>query len=269
MFFRFAVAAALAVLLISAPALTRQALAQQAAAQATVYDKTQDTRIDDLAKQLTALTGRVTTAEGKVAEIDRRIELLTTNVEKLTQVASDLDTRLKTLGDKVNEITDSSSTELTTMKKQLEDISVKDGSTYVPNISAAMNSSDKFRQDMETVVNKSLKTGGNVLLINKTAVAHWVDINRTRYFLRPGEQLPVAVNIGTLTTQLPGEEMQTWTITAPTYQLALEIVPKPTPTVALSPIYSPAPRYLTPPLVETPALLGSTSYLGATEVAYR
>ena len=222
MFFRFSVAA-LAALCLSAPALTQQAIAQQP----TVHDKSQDARIDELAKQLAALTTRLGMTENKVADIDRRIESLTTNVEKLTQVTADVDSRLKSLSDKVNELSDKPSTELTAMKTQLDAISVKDGDTYVPNISAAMTGSNKFRQDMETAVNKSLKTGGTVLLTNKTAVAQWVEINRTRYFLRPSEQLPVAVNIGTVTTELPGEEMQTWTITAPAYQLALEIVPRP------------------------------------------
>ena len=155
MFFRFSVAA-LAALYLSAPALTQQAIAQQP----TVHDKSQDARIDELAKQLAALTTRLGTTENKVADIDRRIESLTTNVEKLTQVTADVDSRLKSLSDKVNELSDKPSTELTAMKTQLDAISVKDGDTYVPNISAAMTGSNKFRQDMETAVNKSLKTGG-------------------------------------------------------------------------------------------------------------
>jgi len=262
MFARLAVVAALAALSISTSALAQQA---------TVYDKSQDSRIDDLAKQLAALTSRVTTAENHISDIDRRIAALTTNVEKLTEGYKDIDRRLKTLDETVNDATSGSKNELTTMKKQLDAVSIKDGDSYVPNISAAMSTSDKFRQDMETAVNKSLKTGGTVLLTNKTAIAQWVEINRTRYFLRPGEQLPVAVNIGTVTTQLLDEEMQTWTITAPAYQLALEIVPKPIPTpyAAPGPGYSGMPRYVSPPLVEAPISLGSMSYFGPTEVAYR
>lgn len=260
MFLRPVIAAALAAICLSAPALAQQA---------TVYDKSQDTRIDELSKQLAAVTTRLTTAESKVADIDRRIELLTTSVEKLTQVTADVDSRLKALSEKVSELSDKPNTELTALKTQLDAISLKDGDAYVPNISAAM-SSNRFRQDMETAVNKSLKTGGTVLLTNKTAIAQWVEINRTRYFLRPGEQLPVAVNIGTVTTQLPDEEMQTWTITAPAYQLALEIVPKPelTTPIAATVGYLGVPRYASPPLVPTP-VLGTTSYLGPTEVAYR
>src|SRR3954467_12606554 len=72
MFFRFTLATALAVL-CSGPTLAQQA---------TVYDKSQDTRLDDLAKQLAALTTRVSTAEKSVSDIDRRISELTTNVTK-------------------------------------------------------------------------------------------------------------------------------------------------------------------------------------------
>jgi hypothetical protein len=256
MIIRFAAAAALA-LSISAPTLAQQA---------TVYDKSQDARIDELAQQLAALTTRVTTTEKNVTAVDRRIESLTTNVEKLTQVAADQDSRIKTLNEKVDSITTRSNTELTTMKKQLEDTTRKDGDSYVPNISAAMSTSDTFRQDMETAVNKSLKTGGTLVLTNKTSVAHWVFVNRTGYFLRPGEQSPIAVNVGTVTTQLTGEEMQTWTLAAPSYQLALDIVP--TPTVPAVPVSLGALRYMSPPLMETP-VFGSTSYVGTTAVAYR
>jgi len=260
MYFRFA-----ATITLVAFSFAASALAQQA----TVYDKSQDTRLDDIAKQLEALTARVTKTESSIAAIDRRIESLTTNVEKLAQAVADQDSRIKTLNETVNEITTRSNSELTVMKKQLDDISVKDGGGYVSNISSAMSTSDKFRQDMETAVNKSLKTGGSLLLTNKTAISQWVDINRTRHFLRPGEQLPVAVNVGTVTTQLRGEEMQTWTITAPAYQLSLDIVPKPapTPTVVASPVYFGSP-YFSPPLVETPISLGS-AYSGPVEVAYR
>ncbi len=258
MLFRFAAAAALA-LSISAPALAQQA---------TVYDKSQDARIDELAKQLAALSGRMTTAESNITAIDRRIESLTTNIDKLTGVISDQDARIKKLDAKVAELADKPNTEYTAMKKQLDDISRKDGDTYVPNISAAMGS-DKFRQDMETAVNKSLKPSGSILLTNKTAIPQWVYVNRTEYYLRPGEQLPLGVNVGTVTTQLPGEEMQTWTIAPPAYQIGLEIVPKPVPTPSGAPIgYPGAPNYLSPP-VAAPITLGATPYFGMTEVAYR
>ncbi len=101
MFLRPVIAAALAAICLSAPALAQQA---------TVYDKSQDTRIDELSKQLAAVTTRLTTAESKVADIDRRIELLTTSVEKLTQVTADVDSRLKALSEKVSELSDKPNT---------------------------------------------------------------------------------------------------------------------------------------------------------------
>jgi hypothetical protein len=256
MFFRFAAAAALAL------SISAHAFAQQA----TVYDKSQDARLDELTNQLAALTARFTTVENSVSAIDGRIEKLTGNVEKLTDSAKDIDARLKKLGEDVNSITNRANTELTTMKKQLEDTTRRDGDSYVPNISAAMSTSDKFRQDMEIAVNKSLRTEGKLLLTNKTPTAQWVFVNRAGYFMRPGEQLPLAVNVGTVTTQLMGEEMQTWTITAPANQLALEIVPR--PTVPAVPVSLGAVPYASPPLVETP-LIGSTSFVGTTAVAYR
>jgi TolA-binding protein len=266
MFFRLAIATALAVLFVAAPALTQLVAAQQTAS--TAYDKSQDTRLDELAKQLAALTTRVTTTEGKVTDIDRRIATLTDDLQMLTNATKDIDARLKKLGEDVSTIADKPSTELTAMKTQLDAISLKDGESYVPNISGAM-SSDKFRQEMQTVVNKSLKPSGSILLTNKTAIPQWVYINRTEYYLRPGEQLPLGVNVGTVTTQLPGEEMQTWTIAPPAYQMALEIVPKPIPTPSGAPIgYPGTPSYLNPP-VAAPITLGAAPYLGITEVAYR
>src|SRR4051812_15037983 len=84
------------------------------AQQSTAYDKTQDTRLDALEKQLAALATRVTTTEGSVTDIDRRIAALTSNVETLTDVTKDIDSRLKTLDEKVNSLTTQSNSELTT-----------------------------------------------------------------------------------------------------------------------------------------------------------
>jgi DNA repair exonuclease SbcCD ATPase subunit len=236
-----------AIVALAMPTATR-------AQQSTASDKTQDARLDALEKQLAALTTRVTTTEGNVTDIDRRIAALTSNVETLTDVTKDIDSRLKTLDEKVNSLTTQSNSELTTMKKQLGDIARKEGDSYVPNISAAMNTSDKFRQEMETVVNRSLKPAGALLLANKTMAAKWVYVNKTAYFVRPGEQIQLNVNVGTITTQLPGEEMQTWSLTAPTYQLSLDMVPTPPTAAGGAPVYS-AARYMSPPGIDP--LLGS------------
>jgi len=265
MYSRMAVAALTAVS-FAAPVIAQQP---------TAYDKTQDGRIDDIARQVAALTTRMTTAENNIAsnksELEQKLENLAGTVQTLRDAVADQKTSIGQLNSNVNAVEARIKSQLDLHEQILKDVSVKDGGHYVPNVSSAMSSSDKFRQDMDSAVHKSLKTGGTLLLINKTAMAQWVDINRTRYFLRPGEQLPVAVNVGTVTTQLLGEEMQTWTITAPAYQLSLDIVPKPapTPTVVASPVYFGTPRYISPPLAETPVSLGSSYYSGSVEVAYR
>jgi hypothetical protein len=264
MFIRFALAAAIVALPLIASAQSQPA---------TGYDKSQDTRLDELEKQLAALTMRTTTTEGKLTDIDKRIESLTTNVDKLASVTADIDTRLKSLDEKVNTMTTQSNTELTTMRKQLGDIARKEGDSYVPNISAAMSTSDKFRQEMETVVNRSLKPAGIVLLANKTAIGQWVFVNKSGYFVRPGDQLTLNVNVGTITTQLPGEEMQTWTVTAPTYQLALDMVTAPTraampPAVPPMPGAYPAVSYNSPTF-GAPVVAGYSPYTGVSEVLYR
>src|SRR5207248_10424950 len=132
-----------------------------------------------LSKQIADLTKRLATTESGVTDIDRRLDKLTGNVEKLAETARDYDSRIQTLNKKFGESTTRANTELDTMRQQLDEISVKDGGHYVPNISSAMNSSDKFRQDMDVAVNSSLKQSGVVNLINKTGVGHWVYINRT------------------------------------------------------------------------------------------
>src|SRR5438067_1847828 len=82
-------------------------------------------------------------------------------------------------------------------------------------------------------------------LAKQRAVTQWVESSRTRNSLRAGEQLPVAVNIGTMRRELRGEGMRTWTITGPAYQLGVEIGPRPelTPPVAQAAGYFPMPRY--------------------------
>jgi chaperonin cofactor prefoldin len=240
MLVRFAALAAFVALCVPAAAQTPQS---------TTYDKSQDTRLDQLEKQLADLAARVGTTESKATDIDRRIASLTSSIEALTDVTKDIDSRLKTLDEKVNTLTTRSNTELTTMQKQLGDIARKDGDSYVPNISAAMTTSDKFRQEMETVVNRSLKPAGALLLVNRTPDAKWVFVNKSPYFVRPGERIQLNVNVGTVTTQLPGEEMQTWSITAPTYQLSLDMIPTPAAGAVAAPVYT-AGRYMSPAVLD-------------------
>jgi len=231
------------------------------AQQASVYDKSQDDR-------LTALEKRVKDAESNLAnqkaDLDQKLEALTklvaaqtANVGKLTDTLGDQKSQIQSLTTDLTKLTSDINTELSKIEKNLADISRNDGGRYVPNISAAMEQ-ETFRQDMEAAVNRSLKTEGVFRIVNKTPTHQWISVNRTEYFLQPGETLTLRAPVGTVTTRLPGQELMNWTLAAPNNSESIDIVPTiapPQPTVAARPIFTPPPS--------SPQMFSGADYAGS------
>jgi hypothetical protein len=271
--FRFAATAVLAALCVTASAIAQQP---------TAYDKNQDTRIDELVKQVATLRGDLTSAQN---ELQRKLEAQSRDINALLESVKEQSGQITALTNlsstNVGDIrklkadyvasTDHMNGEVEKMRKQLNDISTKDGERYVPKVSANMDVAS-FHKDMEKAVNDSIGKEGNLYIVNKTGYHQWVYINRTAHYLPPGNSDPIPVRVGTATTQLPGQDLQTWTITAPLYEQRLEIVPSPMPIRSwLSPPnYVGPPRYIGPPIyVDPPLFLGSTTTAESSYVAYR
>jgi hypothetical protein len=234
--------------------LTLPALAQQA----TVYDRTQDDRI-------TALEKRVKDAETNLTaqktDLEQKLETLAGLVEKLTTGVTEQGNQIGALKSDFNTIETRIRDQLTLHQQILTDIARQDGSRYVPQLSAAMETSNAFRQDMEKAVHRSLRPTGMLHVNNKTISHQWIFINRSEHMLRSGEQLAIEVPVGTVTTQLPGQELVNWTLSAPEYTESIDIVPAETPvlTSALPAVNVQRPLM---PMMQAPAYSGLPTYTG-------
>jgi hypothetical protein len=233
---------------------TLPALAQQA----TVYDRTQDDRI-------TALEKRVKDAETNLAaqktDLEQKLDRLAGLVEKLTQGVTEQGNQIGELKSDFNTIETRIREQLTAHEQILKDISRQDGSRYVPQLNAAMDASDTFRQDMEKAVNRSLRPTGMLHITNKTISHQWIFVNRMEHMLRSGEQIALEVPVGTVTTQLPGQELVNWPLTAPNYTESIDIVPAETPvrTAGLPAVNVQRPLL---PMETTPVYSGLPTYTG-------
>src|SRR5262245_38270812 len=140
------VAAMLAVLSIALPVVAQQA---------TVYDKTQDDRI-------TALEKRVKDAETNLAaqktDLEEKLERLAGLVEKLTTGVTEQGNQIGVLKTEFNTIETRIRDQLALHQQILTDISRQDGSRYVPQLNAAMDASEIFRQDVDKAVHRTLHT---------------------------------------------------------------------------------------------------------------
>ena len=84
---------------------------------------------------------------------------------------------------------------------------------------------DEFRQTMQKAVNDSIRDTGDVIIRNKMATQQQIQVNMKDYVVDAGGSLTLNVPVGTLTAKLPGQQLTTWTITAPKYEQVIDIVP--------------------------------------------
>jgi len=262
-------------------ALAASAQAQQPTA--TAYDRSQDEKIAAVQKDLSDLKKRVTDAETGIAnqksDLDKRLEALTKIVAEHTGQIGALSTAIQAQTELVQALTANQNTFTTSVNKELEavrqnlvDISRTDSTKgHVPRLDAAMES-PSFRQDMDRAVHASLKTTGTFQIVNKTVSHQWIFVNRTERFLRPNETLVLEVPVGTVTTQLPGQDLVNWTVTAPDYSQSVDIVPLPTPTrtIVEPPLFSRLPSSTAPPVYGgTPVYSAPLSLSSGSALAFR
>lgn len=196
------------------------------------------------------------------AEMVRELKLLQTQVQQLggnltkaldqlneqaTQI-SQLKTDMTALSGQIND-------EIEKQRKILDVISRPDSSGRpIPRLSAIMDQSPDFKADMQDAVHRSLRAEGELHVSNKTSTAQTITINQQPFALAAGETRAFKVPVGTVSTQMPGDELKTFSVTAPHYRQNVDIVPKSTPTVSYSPVVvSPSGWYLsTTPYVVSP-----------------
>lgn len=155
-----------------------------------------------------------------------------------TNVTANME-RIGTLGNKV----DAQQTELSEIKRQLGElqnqfqdqvarqgeilaaISSADGEQTILPLTAIMDRSPKFTQDMADAVHRVIQSEGTFTIENKTSDYRRVFVNRVEYGVQPGATLNLKVPTGTVSTQIDGEGLKTWSVGAPSYAQKVEIVP--------------------------------------------
>lgn len=196
--------------------------------------------------------------EKTVEELDKEVQDLRSQLEKIAGDVSTLtdktEENAKQLGELINLVSEQTIAQKNMLGAQ--------------GLNSNMQS-EEFRQEMKRAVHESLQEEGTVIIRNKMATDQRVTVNREEHLIRAGGSLTLAVPVGTLTAQLPGQPLTTWTITAPKYEQKIDIVPSETVTAyrpvdgssvtALKPIesittyrpvYTPAPVYVNP-VIET------------------
>ncbi len=204
---------------------------------------------EQLTKDVLELQQKVANAaenERLLAEqVVKNTEAETKNAQDLTRIAGEIKdelkkqeailTRLDTLMEKHRE-------QLSRQQDILDAIARKDAAGRdVLQLSAPMEQSEEFREDVRKVVHEALQTHGEMTVWNRMATRQHIVVNQKSYEMAPDEILTVTVPVGTVSAQLPGQALTNWTLSAPTYSQKIEIVPEsdPAPTQVARPISSP------------------------------
>ena len=187
----------------------------------------------------------------ELAKIRQHMKTLSDNLTKAVERVGEHETQIGQLKSDLVKLTDQISEELQKQKQILDAIARTDSTgKYVPRLSAAMQSSPEFRQDMQHAVNDSLDRTGTFRITNRTDQYQTIYVNRTDYGVSAGQTVTLKVPVGTVSTQVPGRELKNWTVTAPTYEQNIEIVPTSTPsttyTYVARPVYVPPTIYYDP-----------------------
>ncbi len=183
------------------------------------------TTLENLAKLTDAVTKNAEATIANKASIDSLLEKQTEMLERL------------------GELTNLQQEQFVQQHQILDSIVRKDSNGIdVLRLSANMKKSPQFREELRKVVHDSLDAEGEVIIRNKTALQQRVKVNQKDYDIAAGDILTLNVPVGTLTAQLPGQPLTNWTITAPTYQQKIDIVPDAQTTVTA---YRPAETRVT------------------------
>jgi hypothetical protein len=102
-----------------------------------------------------------------------------------------------------------------------------------------MKNSDEFRQEMQQAVNDSIQREGELRIDNQTSGVQFLSINGTTQRVDALRVTTFKVPVGTLTTELVGQESsKNWTVGPPAYRQEIIIRPRTVQSVVVErPIY--------------------------------
>lgn len=226
--------------------------------------------VEQLDKEIQNLKTQITTT---LANVSKLTEAVTKNTEATIANKSSIDSLLDKQTEmlqQLDELTSLQQEQFVRQQQMMESVVQQDSSGVdVLRLSANMQRSEEFRQEVRKAVHDSLREEGDVIIRNKMASSQRIKVNQTDYDIPAGETLTLKVPVGTLTAQLAGQPLTNWTISPPKYSQKIDIVPEqPTTVTALRPIEAATPvttyrPYTSDPIYVSPV---ETYYVDPTPV---
>jgi hypothetical protein len=230
------------------------------------------------AKSAEQLTKDVLELQQKVANTAENVRLLAEQVvknteadttsskeiERLAGVISDELKKQEAILAKLDVLMQQQQEQLARQQAILDAIVHKDtAGRDVLQLSATMEQSEEFREDVRKAVHQALQTHGELTIWNRMSTRQQVVVNQKPYEIDPDEILMVTAPVGTVSAQLPGQGLTNWTLSAPTYRQKIEIVPQSDaiPTEVARPITEPQAEAMVPLPSRVLRMPEETSYL--------
>jgi hypothetical protein len=226
--------------------------------------------LEQLTKDVLELQQKLTTTSEnltKLAEqVGKNTEATTLNAQGIERLTSIINTELgkqQDILERIDELTRQQQTQLARQQEILDAVTQPDAQgNNVLRLSANMENSEEFREDVRQAVHRSLETHGQVTIRNRMESAQTVIVNQREHRLGAGEILTLRLPVGTVTAQLPGQPLTNWTLTAPSYTQKIDIVPE---TPMSTTVYRPLDDVPLPPpqpLVTEPTVFVPLPYFG-------
>jgi ABC-type transporter Mla subunit MlaD len=225
--------------------------------------------VQELQRSLTAVSENLSIVAKQVADNTDAGTKNAQGVERLTTILNEELRKQQDILEQINEFAREQQLQLARQQEILDAITQRDSQgNDVLRLSANMDQSEEFREDMQKSVHRSLETHGQFTVENRMENEQQLLVNQKEYRLGAGEVLTLQVPVGTVTAQLPGQRLTNWTVTAPTYSQKIEIVPE---TQGATTVYRPAEGSGLPPAIPfstEPVYLAPLPLYGTAPVRY-
>jgi hypothetical protein len=182
--------------------------------------------VQDLQQKLTTATENLTKLAQQVASNTEAATQNAQGVERITTVLNEELRKQQDILNSIDELTRQQQEQLARQQAILDAITQKDSAgNDMLRLSANMEQSEEFRDDVRKAVLQSLETHGEISIHNRMANHQRIVVNQKEYGLNADEILMLKVPVGTVTARLPGQALTNWTVGAPNYSQKIEIVP--------------------------------------------
>jgi uncharacterized coiled-coil protein SlyX len=189
----------------------------------------------ELQRQIAQLRQSIAKTNGTVSEHTTHIESLTNLMDSLVSkldrqenILSDQSGQIETLKTGMDTVTTNLRKQIGDQEEILNEISRRgpDGSRVLA-LASNMDRNPEFRNEVRQVVNSSIGTTGTLEVRNLMDVGKYLKVNEREWYIPARETRTFSVPVGTLTTELVGEEPpRSSTVGPPGYKQRIEISPR-------------------------------------------